>query len=144
MARLGHSQKPVIMPNYPHFMAGDSGVWTRYLKSPVAPISEVWYDVHVGKGIAPVDPADEMGAKIGAGLGKKRIDVVAKVRGGFWVIELKPFANMSALGQIIAYTKMFIDEFEVDGQVVPVIIADMFDQDVIEIMISMGITAIET
>ncbi|GAH71751.1 unnamed protein product, partial [marine sediment metagenome] len=51
MPALGVSQKPVVMPAYPHMLAEDTAVWTKYLQSPLVPIKELWYDVHVGIGI---------------------------------------------------------------------------------------------
>lgn len=129
MAQLGNSQLPIVMPSYPHFLAADTDVWTRYLQDPLAPISEVWYDVHVGQAMRVLPDADPMTQRIAAGIGRKRIDVIAKVRQGFWVIEVKPIASMGALGQILTYTQLFINEYEVDGEVWPVIIADEVDED---------------
>ena len=51
MLTLGVSQKPLIMPTYPHFLAADTEVWSKYLDEPIAPITEVWYDVHVGRAV---------------------------------------------------------------------------------------------
>ena len=45
MAELGPSMKPMVMPHYPHMMAEDTEVWSKYLASPLVPIKEVWYDV---------------------------------------------------------------------------------------------------
>ncbi|MBA7714213.1 hypothetical protein ES703_123230 [subsurface metagenome] len=104
MPALGVSQKPVVMPTYPHMLAEDTAVWTKYLQSPLVPIKELWYDVHVGKGIRLEPGASEMDQRIAAGITRKRIDVVCRVGGGFWVVEVKPRANMVALGQVISYT----------------------------------------
>ncbi len=134
--------KPIVMPTYPHFLAADIGVWTRYLRDPLAPITEVWYDVHVGQAVLLPVGADDLDRRISAGVTRKRIDVVARVRGGYWVIEVKPFANMVALGQIITYTRLFIEEYEIDGQVIPVIIADQVDPDIEPQLDGLGVTVI--
>ncbi len=143
MALLGKSQKAMIMTHYPHFLAADSDVWTQYLKDPVAPITEVWYDVHVGQGMLLPVGASDMDRRISAGVSRKRIDVVARVRGGFWVIEVKPVASMGALGQILTYTRLFIQEYPVDGEVWPVIIADLVDQDLASEFDALGVVVIE-
>jgi len=101
-------------------MAEDVAVWTRYLKSPVAPIKEVWYDVHVGGPWTLPADASDMDRRIAAGISRKRIDVVARVGGGYWVIEVKPFANMMSLGQVLTYHRLFIAEYKMHGEVWPV------------------------
>ena len=142
MAELGTSQRPVVMPTYPHFLAADTDVWTRYLADPIVPIKEVWYDVHVGGAVQLLPDADEMDRRIAAGVTRKRIDVVAKVGAGFWIIEVKPVAGMVAIGQIIIYTRLFLQEFQVTGEVFPVIIADEVDQDVAPEIDSLGVVVI--
>lgn len=132
MAGLGKSQKPIIMPSYPHMLSEDTAVWTKYLESPVAPLKEVWYDVHVGKPVPLLDGADDVSRRIAAGITRKRIDVVARVAAGFWVIEIKPFGGMQALGQILSYHRLFVDEYRVGGEVWPVIICSEVDDDLIE------------
>lgn len=142
MAVLGTSQRPVIMPTYPHFLAADTEVWTRYLRDPIVPIKEVWYDVHVGGAVTLPAASDEMDRRIAAGVSRKRIDVVAKIGAGFWIIEVKPVAGMTAVGQIIIYTRLFFREFQVTGEVFPVIIADEIDQDVTPEIDSLGVVVI--
>ena len=142
MAVLGTSQKPVIMPTYPHFLAADTDVWSRYLADPIVPIKEVWYDVHVGGAVELRRSSDEMDRRIAAGVTRKRIDVVAKVGAGFWIIEVKPVAGMTAIGQILIYTRLFLQEFQVTGEVFPVIIADEVDQDVAPEIDSLGVVVI--
>ena len=142
MSVLGKSQSPVVMPSYPHFLAADTDVWTRYLGNPIVPIKEVWYDVHVGGAVKLLPGADEMDKRIAAGVTRKRIDVVAKVGAGFWIIEVKPVAGMTAIGQIIIYTRLFVQEFQVTGEVFPVIVADQVDQDVAPEIDSLGVVVI--
>lgn len=130
MAGLGIGQKADVMPHYPHMMWQDRGVWTKFLESEGHRIQRVWYDVHVG---LPVDVGDGSPGwlrRVAGGVTRKRIDVVAKVGGGYWVIEVKPFAGMVALGQVLTYTRLFLAEYSVDGSVVPVVICDAVDPDV--------------
>lgn len=132
MPALGVSQKPIVMPAYPHMLAEDTAVWTKYLQSPLVLIKEVWYDVHVGKQVEGLDPSDILGQRIAAGITRKRIDVVARVGGGFWVIEVKPRANMVALGQVLTYSRLFIAEYRPEGEVWPVIVCDSADEDLVD------------
>lgn len=142
MAALGVSQKPIVMPSYPHLLAEDTEVWSAYLEDPIAPIKEVWYDVHVGQGVTLPVGVDSLTKRIAAGITRKRIDVVCKVGGGYWVVELKPFGSMLALGQVFAYSRLFIRDYEPDGEVWPVVICNEVDPDLFEQMEYLGIAVI--
>jgi len=139
---LGVGQKPVVMASYPHMMAEDTEVWTRYLKSWLVPIKEVWYDVHVGRGMEVSEEATEIEKRVAAGVSRKRIDVVARVGGGYWVIEVKPVASMVALGQVLGYTRLFEQEYRTEGEVWPVVVCDSVDEDLLDEYEALGVAVI--
>lgn len=132
MLTLGVGQKPIVQAWYPHMMAGDTAVWSEFLKDPPVKIERVWYDVHVGKQVAGVRSEDVLGNKIAAGLTRKRIDAVIQTSSAYWVIEVKPFAGMVALGQVIAYSRLFAAEYVVDREILPVCVCGEPDPDVID------------
>lgn len=132
MLNLTLGQKPIVMPHYPHMLAEDSEVWTRYLASPVHEILEVWYDVHVGQGVLlPVD-SDDLVKRIALGVTRKRIDVVCRMASAVWVVEIKPVANMTALGQALSYHGLFTREYLTTRNTFPVVICDRVDQDLVD------------
>lgn len=139
MAILGSGQKPNVMVHYPHMLAEDTDVWTRFLESRVIDIDEVWYDLRVGQPVAVRQGASEMEQRIANGLTRKRIDAVCRVAGGFWVVEVKPYANMVALGQALTYSRLFKQEYTDVGEVLPVIVCDGVDQDLIEEFDELGV-----
>lgn len=143
MVDLGCGQKPNVMPHYPHMLAEDTAVWTKFLQSKSIEIKRVWYDVRVGQAVLVEVGADEVERKIAQGLTRKRIDVVAAVAGGIWVIEVKPYASMYAVGQVITYASLFATEYIVPGQVIPVIICDDYDEDLIDEFDELGILVIK-
>ncbi len=142
MPVLGKSQMPVVMTSYPHFLAADTDVWSRYLADPVVPIAELWYDVHVGNPMDLPAAADAMDRRIAFGVSRKRIDVVARIGAGYWVIEVKPIADMRALGQILNYTMLFAREYNVPGEIFSVVVADELDEDVRDIFEDLGVVVI--
>lgn len=142
MAELGPSQKPIVMPSYPHLLAEDTAVWTRYLKSPIVPIKEVWYDIHVGKPTKTAGGPGTLEARIAAGISRKRIDAVCRVAGGYWVVEIKPFGSMLAVGQVVSYARLFVQEYRLDGEVWAVIVCDQADEDVILLCEDLGVIII--
>ena len=131
MGAIGPGQLPVIMPHYPHMLSADSAVWEKFLADSANLIKEVWYDVHVGEGVALEAGADTVTRTIAQGVTRKRVDVVASVGGGYWVIEVKPTADMQALGQALTYSRLFVGEYNPEGQVFPVVVCDKVDGDVL-------------
>ncbi|GAH68473.1 unnamed protein product [marine sediment metagenome] len=123
-------------------MAEDVAVWSRYLANPLRAISEVWYDVHVGKPVDVGEDASDMDRRIAAGITRKRIDVVALVGDVFWVIEVKPRADMVAVGQAVSYPRLFLQEFELRRDVLGVIICDQVDEDIVSICEALGVVVI--
>lgn len=142
MADLGIGQKPIVMPHYPHLHAGDREVWSKFLEAEGHRLKEVWYDVHVGQGVVLPVGASDMERRIALGVTRKRIDVVARVGGGFWVVEIKPLASMRAVGQVITYTRLFILEYSPQGEVWPVIVSDAYDEDLVDEFDELGIVVI--
>jgi hypothetical protein len=89
------------------------------------------------------DGSDDTLNRIAAGLTRKRIDVVASVGGGLWVIEVKPYANMYAVGQVITYVRLFKQEYTSPGRVVPVIICDDYDEDLVDEFDELGVMVLK-
>lgn len=130
------------MPHYPHMLAEDVRVWSAYLRDPLSLISEVWYDVHVGQAVFPGVGAGSLERRVAQGVTRKRIDVVAAVPGGYWVVEVKPRADMTAFGQVVTYTKLFVEDYRAEGKVTGVIVCDSFDEDVLRECDEVGIVVI--
>lgn len=139
MADLGPGTKPILRPHYPHFLFEDTGVWTKFLKTDAHRLKEVWYDVRVGQPVLLDVGASDIERRIAAGLTRKRIDVVCSVGGGFWVVEVKPYASMLAIGQIISYTRLFRLEYAPGGEIIPVIVCDAFDEDLVDEFDELGV-----
>lgn len=144
MSKLGPGVKPNIRSHYPHFLAEDTSVWTKFLRTDAHRIKEVWYDVRVGTSVLSGKVADGMLQRIANGLTRKRIDVVASVAGGLWVVEVKPYANMYAVGQIVSYVRLFRKEYSPIGEVTPVLVCDSYDEDLVDEFEEFGILVLET
>lgn len=139
MSELGPGQEALVRPHYPHFLAEDDSVWTRFLKTDADRITRVWYDVRVGKPMYLSPGASEVEIKVAAGVSRKRIDVVCLVKGEYWVVEVKPYASMLASGQVITYARLFAQEYVRDGRVIPVIVCNRVDDDLIDGFSELGI-----
>jgi len=140
---LGPGQKPIVMLHYPHMMTEDTEVWTKFLASGSFVITEVWYDVRVGQAAFLPAGASDMEKRIAAGITRKRIDAVASVSGGLWVVEVKPYANMYALGQVLTYVRKFKQEYVTPEVVVPVLVCDDYDDDLTEEFDEFGVLVLK-
>lgn len=122
----------------------DVEVWTRFLGGRHPVIYEVWYDLHVGKPVEPVAGSPAFLVAVAAGVSRKRIDVVCRVDGGFWVVEVKPFGNMVALGQALGYWGLVMEEFALSGRIWPVVVCDIVDPDLKMRFAELGVLVFET
>lgn len=133
-----------ISPAYPHMMILDIMIWQKFIENGDYLPDLVWYDLHCGQGI-PIDVnSPDWMHKMANGIGRKRIDVVGRVGLDYWVIEVKPNANYEAFGQVIFYADLFQREFRVETNVLPVIITDVVDADLISIANDTGVLILET
>lgn len=142
MARLGLGRLPTVMPHYDHFLAEDVGVWSRFLQRGEYAIDEVWYDVKVGAPISQGNGQSDLVRKIGEGVGRKRIDCVCRLGADFWVVEVKPYAGMLAVGQVSTYVRLFVRDYEVEGDCWGVIICDDHDPDLLPVYADLGVMVI--
>lgn len=143
MEDLGFGRRPIVMPHYPHMLAEDIAVWTKFLESQRYEIVEVWYDVHVGAPIDLGEEAEELALAVARGVSRKRIDCVCRVGPDLWVVEVKPFANMTALGQVLTYTRLFEKEFSDPGRVKAVVVCDTADEDLADEFQELGVMVIQ-
>lgn len=114
---------------YPHLLPREVEIWERFLAQYGMMFSGFSYDVRVGEGIQ-VRPewGDEI-ARMAKLLTQKRIDVVAYRPGEIWIIEIKPHAGLSALGQVIAYEDLYRTKYSPQEAIRKAIICETVDPD---------------
>ena len=144
MANLRPGQKPLVLPYYPHMLFEDVEVWSRFLQSDRGRILEVWYDLHVGQAVPVPEGSPEYMKLVALGVTRKRIDVVCRVAAGYWVVEVKPYANALALGQVLNYTRLFGVEYPAAVPARPVIVCDVCDDDLRADFDARGVLVFET
>ena len=140
---LGPGTVPCIRMFYPHMLKEDAAVWTRFLMMNPLVFKTVWYDVHVGRAIEADKRSPEWLQTMADGISRKRIDVVGLWKTNYFIIEIKPCLDMTALGQVLTYTKLFRDEFSNRGPVLPMIICDVKGPDVPNVADDYGVDCYE-
>jgi len=143
MARLEKPEIPRVKYRYRHMMREDTAIWRRFLEAGQFIPDAVWYDVKVGTPIDIDVDQPEWLIKVAKQITTKRIDVVGLVGMSYWIIELKPNASYNAMGQVIYYAYEFQKSFGKSLEVLPVIITDQVDKDILPICDEVGILVVE-
>lgn len=117
----------------------DVEIWERFLREWPDKYNTVQYDVPCGSG-PEFDTliTDETGAHDEA-LYKRKIDVVGFTRDTIDIIEVKPRAGSSAIGQVLMYRDLYIKDYKPPRVPNCVIITDEITSDVADFAASQGV-----
>lgn len=136
------AQKASARSPFPHMSVADSKVWTAFLAAHAISFESVRYDVAVGgKGVEHVAAA-EPGRAMWETLLKKRIDAVVSRADDILTIEVKPLANMAALGQALSYAFLFDEEHRPGVPVRPVVVCFRVDADIEPVFTFFGVVVL--
>lgn len=114
---------------FPHLMPADIVLWKKFLIQHKGEFTVYAYDIHVGAGAPiPPDTPPEYVKSVEAST-KKRIDVVAHKPGEVWIIEVKPYASLSAIGQILCYAALYEHDFKPTEKIVKCVVTDVVYPD---------------
>jgi len=115
---------PAKLAKYPHMFPADIEIWERFLKRFARLYKAFAYDVKVGVGRKPLEHWEPEIKQMYLTLTKKRIDAVGFQENFIDVIEVKPSAGPSAVGQVIIYKLLFEREYSTSKEVRAVIVTD--------------------
>lgn len=104
-------------------------LWKRYLTRYGDTYERYDYDVHVGKGCGKIPGLGGNYQRMAIRLSQKRIDVVAYKGGRANIIEIKPIANMEAIGQLKGYKTLYEDQYGSGTVDKLIIVTTSADQD---------------
>ena len=124
---------------YPHLGPEDTAIWSRFIEKNPNHYKSVDYDVKVGEGRDYSSLPEDQYSEDLKYLSKKRIDVVAFVNGEIHVIELRPSAGLSAIGQALGLADLYRVIAPADKRVVPVVITDKILPDMEVLCVKMGV-----
>ncbi len=124
---------------YPHLMPREIPIWEAWLQENKDKYDKFEYDVRVGESIVPPPGLDANIAEMAVSLAKKRIDVVAFKDGNPLIIEIKDYAGLTAIGQLVSYPLLYIDEFPESPKPGIMLLAQRLLPDVARILEFFGI-----
>ncbi len=115
---------------YPSMKPADVAIWEKFMTENPDAFDWCEYDVAVGDGAAFDTVVNtDTGGDCGR-LYQWKIDVVAGKGEDVFVIEVKPSAGLSAIGQALNYTILYEEEIERPGFATPMIITDRVRPDI--------------
>ena len=110
--------------HYPHLAKNEVQIWDRFVKQNPEWADEADYDVTCGEKDVLPPGTPEHTKKDWDYLRSWKIDVVAYKGGIPFIIEVRPRANLGAIGETLSKAIMFINEHLEFPQVQPILITD--------------------
>lgn len=127
---------------YDHMAVRDVPLWERFMRLYPDVYESVAYDVPVG---SVPDHAQAPVVAGGSDMGKlyqRRIDAVGFKGEEIDIIEVKPNATMSAIGQVVGYVHLYMRDEAWSKPPKAVIVTDFADADMIAVAQAQGVTVV--
>ena len=103
---------------------GEEKLWERYLRWCPYTFTKVTYDLHLGDS-APLDPTWEPWlVNLVLATSRKRVDIIGETDKEIIIYEVKEYAGMNALGQLLCYESLYRDEYKPMKPIKKVVITD--------------------
>ncbi len=117
----------------------DVAVWERFIDDHPGYFDTVDYDVPCGKG-APTDSAHPKNIQRDHTiLTQKKIDVVGYRGDSVILVEVKPVADMRALGQLITYSHLYADDHPEAGILTRLVVAGELERELDAVYHTQGV-----
>lgn len=124
---------------YDHMASGDVPLWERFMQQFPGVYSGVAYDVPVGGVPAHAEEPVVAGGANMAALYRRRIDAVGFKENQTDIIEVKPRASMSAIGQVLGYAHLYAQEHGDPQNVKAILVTDQADPDLASFAAAQGV-----
>src|SRR3989344_796082 len=114
---------------YPHMQEPSRAIWERFVRQFPDLYDRVQYDVPCGS-VPKLDTIIDGEKQTSVErLYRKKIDVVAYKDDQIDIIEIKPYAGASALGQVKDYVRLYVEDYAPPIVPKPIIITDILRSD---------------
>jgi len=124
---------------FKHLLPAEVKIWNRFLSEWGREWDWFQYDIHLGSGVEILEYWDDKIKKLAKVLTQFRVDVIGHKAKAITIFEIKPQAGIGALGQVLAYKKLYIKEFGSDIDIGLAIVTDRVGPDIEYIYSQFGI-----
>jgi hypothetical protein len=116
--------------HYTHLLPPDAELLASYLLSRPDHYDHLDFDVKVGRGNDPGPSFPSNIRRMATLLSQRRIDCVAFTDDRIDIIEVTLQAGLTSLGQLVAYPRLYVNTFNPDRIVYPVLVTYAFAPDI--------------
>lgn len=128
--------------NYPHMSVRDKAIWERFIEKYPDVYKMCQYDFHIGEAPPFNTLYDDETDRNQDMLYRKRIDVVAHTDKGIDIIEVKPNAGLSTIGQVKGYKTLYERDEEPRLPVGMIIVTDQLQPDMMWLTKQEGVSLV--
>lgn len=107
----------------------DYEIWKKWREKALAGAKWMWFDVGVGKGIEVVGKWPDYIVRSWTRITQKRIDVVIQKEAEVWIVELRHSATANAVGRLLMYDMLYMDDPVLGLNRKLVLVTDRKDED---------------
>lgn len=108
----------------------DIPVWYRFLEEWAPHFINLYYDCLLGgPDLDDKEERDPM-KRMWRALICKRADAIAELKDEVWIIEVSAYPGMRALGQMLTYQTLWLQDVKIDKPNKMILVADQVDPDV--------------
>ena len=127
---IGPSYSVLWRGKPPHMLAPDIPVWYRFLDEWKDHFINLYYDSLLGGPLlSPEERKDPM-KRMWRALICKRTDAIAELKNEVWLIEVADHPEMRAVGQLITYEALWIEDPKIHKPHRKVLVANSIDPDI--------------
>ncbi len=117
---------------YTHLLPKEIAIWERFLAQYGSLFVRFDYDIHLGPGAELPEDAPEWMIRQSQAVSRDRVDVVGLTETAVWIIEIKPRGGKGAIGQLIQYERLYIEEYQPTSPVNKVIVCERLAPGILE------------
>jgi len=126
--------------NPPHMLEPDIPVWYRFLKAWGFLFEKLYYDCLLGGPPLTPDQEKDRYWHMWRATTSKRTDAIAELTNEVWIIEVSQRPGLRAVGQLLVYVNLWIEDPPIDKLERPILVCDEVDTDLIASAARYGIT----
>ncbi len=134
---------PDQIAHYPHMARRDAEVWERFLRKRGAEFTAFSYDVALGGRVLDLAGGDPDTIRAWQYSTALKIDAVGWMGNQAWIIEVRPEATVGTYGAAVAYTLVFRREQITELPLVPTIVCNAIQLDVLWVCQQTGVQVVQ-
>lgn len=124
----------------PHMLAPDIPVWYKFLDMWTDHFIKLYYDSLLGGPLLTGDEELDKYNRMWRALTAKRTDAIAELDNECWLIEVAENPGMRALGQLITYEALWLEDPKINKPARKILVAHTIDPDIATGLRAGGVT----